>query len=158
MRLRRTIPALAIAAVVAQPAVATADRGSTTTINGQVPPGVAAKLVDLQTMIDTVGDDGSRLLVMQGIRKPGTRAPIHYHDHGGHTCVLSGTITDFVEGTDPMTFEAGTCYPMPPDTPMTAANLGTEDVRLIATFVLPPAEPSIIVIEPDWPDLTDPTG
>ena len=158
MRLRRGIPLLAIGALVAQPAVAAADLGSTTTINGHVPPGVMAKLVDLTTMIDTVQDDGSRLLVRQGIRKPGTRAPIHYHDHGAHTCVLSGTITDFVEGAEPMTFEAGSCYYMPPDTPMTAANLGAEDVRLIDTFVLPPSQPSIIVLEPGWPDLTDPTG
>ena len=158
MRLRRTIPLLAIGALVAQPAVAAAELGSTTTINGQVPPGVAAKLVDLTTMIDTVGDDGSRLLVVEGIRKPGTRAPIQYHDHEGHTCVLSGTITNFVEGADPMTVEAGDCYTLPPDTAMTAANLGTEDVRLIDTFVLPPAQPAIIVLEPDWPDLTDPTG
>ena len=41
---------------------------------------------------------------------------------------------------------------------MTAANLGAEDVRLIDTFVLPPTQPSIIVLEPGWPDLTDPTG
>ena len=158
MRLRRIIGLVAVAALAAQPAVAAAELGSTTTINGNVPPGVMAKLVDLTTMIDSVQDDGSRLLVVQGIRKPGTRAPIHYHDHGGHTCVLSGTITDFVEGSDPMTVDAGSCYDMPPHIAMTAANLGTEDVRLIDTFVLPPDQPAIIVLEPDWPDLADPTG
>ena len=139
-------------------AVAHAELGSTTTVNGATPPGVMEKLADLTVMLDTVQSDGNRLLVQQGVRKPGTRAPIHFHDFGGHTCVLSGTITEFVEGREPMTFPAGTCYYMPPDIAMTAANLGTEDVRLIDTFVAPPGAPAIIVLEPGWPDLTDPTG
>ena len=145
-------------AVVANSGAASAELGSTTTVNGAAPPGVAAPLSDLAVMLDTVQADGQRLLVQQGVRTPGTRAPIHYHDFGGHTCVLSGTITDFVEGKEPMTVTAGSCYYMPPGVAMTAANLGTEDVRLIDTFVLPPDKPAIIVLEPGWPDLTDPTG
>lgn len=135
-----------------------ADLGSTTTVNGATPPGTADSLSGMTVMLDTVQADGQRLLVQQGIREPGTRAPIHVHDYGGHTCVLSGTITDFMEGKEPETFSAGSCYYMPPDVPMTAANLGTEDVRLIDTFVLPPDAPAIIVLEPGWPDLKDPTG
>ncbi|MGV0990893.1 MAG: cupin domain-containing protein [Mycobacterium sp.] len=155
----RAIPLLLAGAVlVTSPGVASAELGSTTTINDSVPPGVPAKLVDLTVVTDTIGVDGDRLLVQQGIRIPGTRAPIHYHDYGGQTCVLSGTITDFVEGMEPMIFPAGSCYDMPSDTPMTAANLGDEDVLLVDTFVLPPNEPTIIVLEPNWPDLTDPTG
>lgn len=140
------------------PAAAQADLGSTTTINGSIPPGVMTRLSDIKTMLDTTQADGQRLLIVEGVRKPGTRAPIHVHDFGGHTCVLSGTITDFVEGMKPMTYPAGTCYYMPPDTPMTAANLGTEDVRLIDTFVAPPDAAAIVVLEPGWPDLSDPTG
>lgn len=132
--------------------------GPTTTINGNSPPGVATRLTDLTVMLDTVDSDGNRLLVQQGIRKPGTRAPIHYHDYGGHTCVLSGTITDFMEGMPSATYPAGTCYYMPPDVAMTAVNLGSEDVRLIDTFELPPSATTITVIEPGWPDLSDPTG
>ena len=150
--------ALAAVLALAAPGVAHAELGSTTTINGEKPPGTMAKLADISVMLDTVQADGSRLLIEQGIRKPGTRAPIHYHDFGGNSCVLSGTITDFVEGSKPMTFPAGTCYYMPPDVAMTAANLGTEDVRLIDTFVAPPTAPVIIVLEPGWPDLTDPVG
>ena len=47
-----------------------------------------------------------------------------------------------------MTFPAGTCYYMPADTPMSAANLGAEDVRLIDTFVLPPGAAPMTVLEP----------
>lgn len=148
---------LAIVALLTAP-VAHAELTSTTTINGEVPPGVPTKLVDLTVVTDTVQVDGDRLLVMQGLRKPGTRAPIHYHSYGGRTCVLKGTMTDFVEGMEPMIFPAGTCYDMAANTPMTAANLGEEDVLLVDTFVLPPRDASIIVVEPNWPDLTDPTG
>ncbi len=90
-----------VIAALATAVDAGAELGSTTTVNGAAPPGTAAPLTDLAVMLDTVQADGQRLLVQQGIRKPGTRAPIHYHDFGGHTCVLSGTITDFVEGKEP---------------------------------------------------------
>ena len=159
---RQTSAAIALCAAVIAVLVsagdAGADLGSTTTVSGATPPATAAPLSDLTVMLDAVQADGQRLLVPQGSRKPGTRAPIHYHGYGGHTCVLSGTITDFVEGKEPETISAGSCYYMPPDTAMTAANLGKEDVRLIDTFVLPPDAPAIIVLEPGWPDLADPTG
>ncbi|MDA7426627.1 cupin domain-containing protein [Thalassococcus lentus] len=121
-----------------------------TKINGQTPPGRLAHLVDVETMIDTIMPDGNRLVVMKGIRKAGTRVGIHVHKYGGHTCVLSGAITDFVEGIDPGLFPAGTCYYMPSDTPMTAANLGTEDAMLIDTFILPPGEETITILEPGY--------
>ena len=89
---------------------------------------------------------------------PGPTTTINGTAPPGKTCVLSGTITDFVEGMEPATFAAGTCYDMPPDTAMTAVNLGTDDVRLVDRFTLPPGKPTIIVLEPDWPDLSDPTG
>ncbi len=108
-------------------------------------------LVDVSVMIDTIQDDGNRLIVWAGTRKAGTRSAIHYHDYGGHTCVLSGTMTDFVEGHEPMTYPAGTCYYMPPDTPMTAANLGAEDVRLTDTFILPAEASPTNILEPGWP-------
>jgi hypothetical protein len=40
---------------------------------------------------------------------------------------------------------------MPPNMPMAAANLGTEDAVLIDTFILPPGEPTITILEPGWP-------
>lgn len=144
--------------VLAAPGVAAAELGSTTTLNGETPPGVMAAMSDLAVIIDTVQEDGQRLLVQEGTRKPGTRSPIQYHDFAGQTCVTAGTITHFVEARDPVDYPSGTCYEIPPDVAMTAANLGTEDVRIIDTFLAPPDAPTIIVIEPGWPDLTDPTG
>lgn len=123
-----------------------------TTINGSAVPGIVLPLEDRSTMLDTVEEDGDRVLVIQGIRKAGSRAPIHVHAYGGITCVLAGVATDFVEGHAPMTAPAGTCYYMPPNTPMSIANLGTEDVHLMDTFTLPPWAPTITILEPGWED------
>lgn len=132
----------------------TSNFDGTTTIDGAVPDGVVAPMRDVSVMLDTIQDDGDRLVVWQGIRAPGTRAAIHVHDYGGHTCVLSGTITDFMEGMNhPMVFPAGTCYYMPPNTPMTAANLGPGDAHLIDTFVLPPGALTMNIVEPGWDHL-----
>jgi len=145
---------VAVALIAGPSGTAVADPIST--INGQVPPGTVQPLAEVSVMIDTVQADGNRLVVVQGIRRPGTRVAIHVHEYGGHTCVLSGTMTDFVEGEHPMDAAAGSCYYMPPNTPMSAANLGTEDARLIDTFVLPPDAPPITILESgassSWPD------
>lgn len=123
-----------------------------TMINGEIPQGEMLPLHDVTTMLDTIQSDGNRVVVTRGIRKAGTRAAIHVHEYGGHTCVMSGVITDFVEGHENMTFPAGTCYYMPPNTPMSAANLGTEDAVLIDTFILPEGAPTITIREPGWPE------
>jgi len=138
-------------ATAQQPATADQIAKPVTTINGHVPPGNLAPLEDVTVMIDTIDADGNRLVVMQGIRRAGTRVGIHVHEYGGHTCALAGAITDFVEGQGAMRFPAGTCYYMPADTPMTAANLGTEDAVLIDTFILPPGRPTITILEPGYP-------
>ena len=40
---------------------------------------------------------------------------------------------------------------MPPNVLMAAANLGSEDVVLIDTFILPPGKPTITIREPGFP-------
>ena len=155
----RTVAGIAaIGALLCTPGVASAELESTTTINGEVPPGVPAKLADLAIVDDTVQVDGDRKLVLTGVRKSGTRAPIQYHDHGGRACVQTGSLVTFVEGVQPAIYPAGSCYDLEPHVAMTAANLDDEDAQLRFTFVLPAREPATIVIEPDWPDLADPTG
>ena len=121
-----------------------------TTINGTVPEGKLQPLANTSTMLDTKQSDGLRLLVTKGTRLAGTRVAIHVHEYGGHTCVLSGEITDFVEGKANGRYPAGTCYYMPANTPMSAANLGKEDSVLIDTFVLPFGAPPITIMEPGY--------
>lgn len=123
-----------------------------TTINGAALPVPWKSLRDKKTMLDTIDADGNRLVITRATRPAGSRAPIHSHDYGGHTCVLSGEITDYNEGRDePMVFPAGTCYYMPPNTLMTATNLGTSDAVLIDTFNLPAGAPTITIREPGKP-------
>jgi hypothetical protein len=122
-----------------------------TTLNGEVPPGNLLPLQNVTTMLDTINADGDRIITTRGTRIAGTRVAIHVHKYGGETCVMSGVITDFAEGHPSGTFPAGTCYYMPPNMPMAAANLGTEDAVLIDTFILPPGEPTITILEPGWP-------
>lgn len=122
-----------------------------TQINGQTPPGRLLPLEHPTMMLDTLDSKGNRVVVTKGTRKAGTRVGIHIHKYGGHTCVLSGVITDFVEGHAPMIFPAGSCYYMPAGVPMTAANLGTQDAELIDNFILPPGEPMITILEPGYP-------
>jgi quercetin dioxygenase-like cupin family protein len=123
-----------------------------TTLNGERPPGRLERLVDVKTMLDTVDVNGKRIVVDKGVRKAGTRVGIHVHEYGGHTCVMSGEITGFMEGHPPTKWPAGTCYYMPPNRLMAAANLGTEDAVLIDTFILPPGAPTITIRELGFPD------
>lgn len=143
--------AIAIAPVWAAEVLQPSAPATVTTINGKVPDGALLPLQDVTVMLDTVDADGKRLLIAKGTRKAGTRVAIHIHKYGGHTCVLSGEITDFVEGRMPMHWPAGSCYYMPPGVFMSAANLGTEDAVLIDTFNLPPGEEFITILEPGYP-------
>ncbi|MGI9125481.1 MAG: cupin domain-containing protein [Mycobacterium sp.] len=156
LRPRRTA-AWATALLLVSPGVAAAELGATTTINGSTPPGVMERLADITVLLDSV-KDSQRVLVEQGIRKPGTRAPIHVNAFGGYSCVMTGTITVFTEGSAPTPYPAGNCYYKTPDVPMTAANLGADDVELVNTVELPAGASAVIVLEPGWPDLTDPAG
>jgi quercetin dioxygenase-like cupin family protein len=121
-----------------------------TEINGMQPPGKLMRLQDTSVMLDTINSEGKRLLIEKGTRKAGTRVGIHIHKYGGHTCVISGTITDFIQGVEPKQFSAGECYYMPPNIPMSAANLGETDAILIDTFILPIGEPAITILEPGY--------
>ncbi|MDB4475881.1 cupin domain-containing protein [Pirellulales bacterium] len=125
-----------------------------TTINGQTLP---CEMKPLQNVIDLVPSGyidsfGREVVIHRGIREAGTRVGIHIHEYGGYTLVLSGTITDYVEGMDPLVHGPGDWYYMPPNTPMSAANNDeSEDAELIDIFIVPPGQPEITIIEPGWP-------
>ena len=132
---------------VGMPLSAFAQGGQVELINGKKLPGVIQGLTNTKTLVDRTRPDGNRILAVRGIRLPGTRVPIHVHDHSGLTCVVSGQITDFVEGENDQVFGPGECYYMPEKTPMSAANLGQDPVMLIDVFVLPPGEAPMRVVE-----------
>lgn len=121
------------------------------TLNGQELPVGMRKLQDVKMMLNATDTTGNRVYVTMGTRKAGTRAAIHTHPFGGHTCVLSGEITAYIEGQEPSKQAAGSCYLMPPNVPMAAVNLGREDAVLIDTFILPPGVDEIMLLE-DYPE------
>src|SRR6478609_7857620 len=81
--------------------------GPIATINGTVPPAIVEHLHGEWRMLDAVEGDGLRHIVLQGTRRVGTRSPIHVHEVGGQTCVLTGAMTLFMEKQDPVTYQAG---------------------------------------------------
>lgn len=125
-----------------------------TTINGQTLPGEMKPLQNVQSLVpmDYIDSFGREVIIHRGIREARTRVGIHIHEYGGYTLVLSGTITDYVEGMDPMVHGPGDWYYMPPNTPMSAANNDEfVDAELIDIFIVPPGQPEITIIEPGWP-------
>lgn len=119
-------------------------------INGEVPPGELLPLEGSTTLLNVVNNDCKRVFISKGTRKAGTRVGIHVHRYGGYTLVLSGAITDFVQGQPNKTYTAPSGYYMPPCTPMSAANLGDTDAELIDIFIGEPNTPFIEVLEPQW--------
>ena len=125
-----------------------------TTINGQPLPGEMKPLQNVQSLVpmDYIDSFGREVIIHRGVREARTRVGIHIHEYGGYTLVLSGTITDYVEGMDPMVHGPGDWYYMPPNTPMSAANNDEfVDAELIDIFIVPPGQPEITIIEPGWP-------
>lgn len=120
-------------------------------INGQPVPGKILPLQDVSTLLDTITTTGQHLRVTRGTRKAGTRMAIHVHEHDGFTCVLQGEITIFIEGREPAKYAAGTCYHMPANIFMAAANLGHEDAILTDNFIVPPGVPLTVVREAGYP-------
>ena len=122
-----------------------------TKINGSVPPAEYLPTQNPIILLNTINANGDRVLMVKATRKAGTRVGIHVHKYGGYTIILSGTMTDFVQGQPNREYGPNTCYYMPPCTPMAAANLGDEDVELIDIFIGKPSEPFIQIKEPAWP-------
>ena len=124
-----------------------------TTLNGKLMSETVpiAPTVDVIVLLDTIDAFGNRILQQMSTRKARTRVGIHMHKYGGFTTVLQGEITDFIEGMTPVDgtrFGTNTAYYMPPNVPMSATNLGDVDALLVDTFILPPGEDYINILEP----------
>lgn len=139
------------------PAAPSPPPADVTTINGEVPPGTPTAVDESITKLDVV-QDGIQHLVYQDTRAPGTRSPIHEHPYGGTTCVLSGEMTLFLQGSEPQVADAGDCYWMPPGLPMTGASTGVDYAVMIDTFAVPEGEPVWWVVEPGQEGAADEFG
>jgi quercetin dioxygenase-like cupin family protein len=128
-----------------------------TTINGEVPPGDPTAVDESVTLLDVV-DGELQHLVYRDTRRPGTRSPIHEHPYGGTTCVISGEMTLFLEGSEPQVAQEGECYWMPPGLPMTGVNTGVDYAVMIDNFAVVPGQPVWYVLEPGQEGIADEFG
>jgi len=139
---------LPLIALTLTPTSAIAGILPTTMINGKPLPGSVQDLTNQVVLFDQETTNGKRVIAIRGTRLQGTRTPIHIHEHGGITCIISGEITDFVENHPVKTYGPGDCYYMPANTPMAAYNSGNSPTILIDIFTLPDNADLMTIIEP----------
>ena len=133
------------------------DGETVVTINGEIPPNKPTALTESTIVVDVV-EDGQRRVVFRDERPAGTRSPIHEHPYGGVTCMVSGEMTLYLEGSEPQTAGPGQCYSMPPGTPMTGVNTGDGVAVLFDIFTVPEGEAVWKVVEEGQQDLQDSFG
>jgi quercetin dioxygenase-like cupin family protein len=154
-RLRQnSIFMLALVAMVTTGSVQlSADQSHYGHINGAIPPGQPTSAYKIELLTRSPLGDGQDLLVFRTTRLPGTRAPIHFHDHGGVTCVIEGETTIRVEGKSPVRHVKDECFVMPPGAHMANFNSGpglmvTHDIFVLKSGV--PAAEAWRVVEPGF--------
>lgn len=110
-------------------------------------PGEMAPAHESKVILHGSDGLGHETVIHRTVRAPGTRAPIHFHDAGGATCVIAGEMTLYLPDAEPQRAVAGDCYYMPPGLPMSGANTGTVDAVLLDIFTVPEGTPVWRVIE-----------
>ena len=121
-------------------------------INGEVPPMTPSKsMFETRLLTENVGG-GWMLITSRTVRQAGTRSPIHVHPYGGQTCVVSGEMTLYMDGAEPLVAGPGECYFMPPGRRMTGVNSADGATFMLDTFVVPKGEQVWIVVEPGMED------
>lgn len=96
---------------------------------------------------------GMVMVSSRTVREKGTRSPIHVHPYGGQTCVISGEMSLYLEGTNEVKVAGpGECYWMPAGRRMSGVNTADSATFMIDTFVVPAGEQVWIVVEPGMED------
>ena len=128
-------------------------------INGKELPNKASKTmfesrVLTVEQLDAKGKStGMVLVTSRSVRDKGTRSPIHVHPFGGQTCVVSGEMSLYLEGTNEVKPAGhGDCYYMPAGRRMSGVNSADSVTIMIDTFVVPKGEQVWIVVEPGMED------
>lgn len=110
-------------------------------------PGTMARSLKEEHILRTPDGNGNEAIVARTTRAPGTRTPLHLHEHGGTTCVLEGEMTLYLEGAEPARAVAGQCYFMPAGKAMAGVNTGTVDAVMLDVFLTPIGQPVWTVVE-----------
>ena len=119
-------------------------------INGKVLP-MTPTLAKNQTLVMDQKIGKFTLFTHLTLRAKGTRAPIHVHPFGGQTCVVSGEMTLYMDGAQPVKKVAGECYWMPAVTRMSGVNTGDSDALMYDTFLVDNEDDIWIIVEPNLP-------
>jgi len=148
-----TLFVFAASASLAQPGVAPCGK-----LDGRLLPMVPSRSASETRVlaidqVDAAGHPtGLKAFTFMTVRAPGTRSPIHVHGFGGQTCVASGEMTLFLEGSEPQRASAGTCYWMPPARRMSGVNTGRDAALMFDTFIAPNESAIWTVVEPGLQD------
>lgn len=133
-----------------------------TQINGRDLPNKATKtMFESRLLTEDVLDPRGKptgwvVVTSRSVRDRGTRSPIHVHPHGGQTCVVSGEMSLYLEGTEEVQRAGpGDCYWMPAGRRMSGVNSADSRTIMIDTFVVPRGEQVWIVVEPGMGDAQD---
>jgi len=118
-------------------------------LNGSTVPGVREPAKDIQILLNQKMTD-KKILVIKAKRLPKTRAVLHTHKSGGVTCVLSGELTLYMEGSEPQNAKANTCYYMDPDKKMLSYNNGDSDAEFIDFFNVKNGDRALTPLECDF--------
>lgn len=110
-------------------------------------PGTPTRSLESKELLRAPDGQGQETIVNRTVRAPGTRAPIHFHDAGGLTCVVEGEMTLYLVGADPQRAVAGQCYYMPSGKEMSGVNSGTQNAVLLDIFKVPVGTPVWRVVE-----------
>lgn len=131
-------------------------------INGREVPNKPSKtmfesrLLTVPQLDATGKPTGMMLVTSRSVRERGTRSPIHVHPFGGQTCVVSGEMSLYLEGTEEIKVAGpGDCYYMPAGRRMTGVNSADGVTIMIDTFVVPAGEQVWIVVEPGMEEAQD---
>jgi quercetin dioxygenase-like cupin family protein len=168
MKQFRSLAAL-VAALVFVPAVAQTQNKlpnpnieRSNKINGKELPNKATKtmfekrLLTIEQLDARGKPTGMVLVTSRSVRDKGTRSPIHVHPYGGQTCVVSGEMSLYLEGTKEIKVAGpGDCYYMPAGRRMSGVNSADQPTIMIDTFVVPAGEQVWIVVEPGMEDAQD---
>lgn len=117
-------------------------------INGEAVPGVVAE--SNVTLTDYFASDGIETTMWLISRAAGYRTPIHVHLRVMNTCLMSGSITNYVEGSAPVTYTGPVCYQAPPFKKMASLTIGDTAKVEFDIFTLPNGAPDWVVVEPGY--------
>lgn len=127
------------------PAVPPPYKGTTDTlVNGVYPK---EKIGGTFKTVLEQDDNGITHFAGSVVRKHGERSAVHYMTYTVTSCVVKGQATMVLDGSDPITYKAGSCYNMPAGSKGYIVNHGKYTLHLIDINAYPQGKDSMVMLE-----------